>query len=79
MNESPEGVSSRVKEVCVVGSGVPNIAFVVSVPKSIYSPLRIFYKMRGVTGGSDGLWVATSVGNAVSWIVAAGHGGLITC
>ena len=71
-------VSSRVKEVCVVGSGVPNIALVVSVPKSIYSPLCILSKIQGVTGGSDGLWVATSVGNAASWTVTAGRGGLIT-
>ena len=29
-------------EICDIGSGAPNIALVVSVLKSIYSPLRIF-------------------------------------
>ena len=44
-------------EACDVGSGTPNIDFVVSVLKSINSPLCIFSKMRGVTGCSYGLWV----------------------
>ena len=62
-------------EACDIGSGAPNIDFVVSVLKSIYSPLRIFSKMRGVTGGSDGLWVMNAVGDVagvVPWTVTSG-------
>ena len=46
-----------------------------SVLKPIYSPLRIFSNMRGVTGGSDDLWVTTTDGGAVGlvpWTVTAG-------
>ena len=47
--------------------------------KLLYSPLRIFSKMRGITEASDGLWVTAAVGDAVGllpWTVTAG---LITC
>ena len=51
-------------EVCDAGSGAPNIDFVVSVAKSIYSFLSIFSKICGVIGGS-GVWVTTTVGGTV--------------
>ena len=38
---SPVVVSSMVSGFCETGSGVPNIAFVVSMEKSIYSPFMI--------------------------------------
>ena len=53
-------------KVCNVGSGAPNMALVVSVLKSIYSPLRIFSKIRDVTGGRDGLWIPVAVGDTVN-------------
>ena len=62
--------------VCDVGSGAPNIALVVSVLKSICSPLRIFSKMRGATGGRDGLWILSDTVKLVPWTET---GGLITC
>ena len=46
----------------VCGFGAPNIALVVSVPRSIYSPFRILSRVRGVTGGSGVLCKVLSGG-----------------
>ena len=65
-------------EVCDIGSGAPNIDFVVSVLKSIYSPLRIFSKMRGVTGGSDSFWAMNADGDVAGLVSRTVTSGLIT-
>ena len=66
-------------EVCDLGSCAPNMALVVSVLKSICSPLRIFSKIRGVTGGRDGLWIPVVVGDTVKLVPWTVTGGLIMC
>ena len=65
-------------EVCDVGSGAPSISLVVSVLKSIYSPLHIVSKMREVTGGRDGLWIPGAVDDTVKLVPWTVTGGLIS-
>ena len=38
-----------------------------------------FQKMRGGTGGRDGLWIPVTVGDAVKLVPWTVIGGLITC